>query len=146
LRLQGTWMDGRTGWFLYTPQTLFAWGIIKWHIKWKCLIQKFHDICLSYYFNRKTQNSCWTTNCHVATIKIWALLIIIKQKGQLKTFLFLVTAAILNGGRDCRPQCWNVKEHHHTGTIQAKKCVRTRFIKKFKLKYYRNLYVSNRGL
>jgi len=25
---------------------------IKWHIKWKYLIQKFHDICLSYYFNR----------------------------------------------------------------------------------------------
>ena len=24
---------------------------IKWHIKWKHLIQKFHDICLSYYFN-----------------------------------------------------------------------------------------------
>ena len=24
---------------------------IKWHIKWKYLIQKFHDICLSYYFN-----------------------------------------------------------------------------------------------
>jgi hypothetical protein len=23
---------------------------IKWHIKWKFLIQKFHDICLSYYF------------------------------------------------------------------------------------------------
>ena len=23
---------------------------IKWHIKWKCLIQKLHDICLSYYF------------------------------------------------------------------------------------------------
>ena len=23
----------------------------KWHIKWKCSIQKFHDICLSYYFN-----------------------------------------------------------------------------------------------
>jgi hypothetical protein len=22
----------------------------KWHIKWKYLIQKFHDICLSYYF------------------------------------------------------------------------------------------------
>ena len=27
---------------------------IKWHIKWKYLIQKFHDICLSYYFK-------WTT-------------------------------------------------------------------------------------
>ena len=29
---------------------------IKWHIKWKYLIQKFHDICLSYYFkwNQKT--------------------------------------------------------------------------------------------
>ena len=24
---------------------------IKWHIKWKYLIQKFHDICHSYYFN-----------------------------------------------------------------------------------------------
>ena len=24
---------------------------IKWHIKWKYLIQKFHDICLSNYFN-----------------------------------------------------------------------------------------------
>jgi hypothetical protein len=23
---------------------------IKWHIKWKYLIQIFHDICLSYYF------------------------------------------------------------------------------------------------
>jgi hypothetical protein len=23
---------------------------IKWHIKWTYLIQKFHDICLSYYF------------------------------------------------------------------------------------------------
>jgi hypothetical protein len=23
---------------------------IRWHIKWKYLIQKFHDICLSYYF------------------------------------------------------------------------------------------------
>jgi hypothetical protein len=25
---------------------------IKWHIKWKYLNQKFHDICLSYYFNQ----------------------------------------------------------------------------------------------
>jgi hypothetical protein len=25
---------------------------IKWHIKWKYLIQKFHDICLSYYFKQ----------------------------------------------------------------------------------------------
>ena len=24
---------------------------IKWHIRWKYLIQKFHDICLSYYLN-----------------------------------------------------------------------------------------------
>ena len=24
---------------------------IKWHIKWKCLITKFHNICLLYYFN-----------------------------------------------------------------------------------------------
>ena len=26
---------------------------IKWHIKWKYLIKKFHDICLSYYFNEQ---------------------------------------------------------------------------------------------
>ena len=30
---------------------------IKWHIKWKYLIQKFHDTCLSYYFNKDKQNS-----------------------------------------------------------------------------------------
>jgi hypothetical protein len=24
---------------------------IKWHIKWKYIIKKFHDIGLSYYFN-----------------------------------------------------------------------------------------------
>ena len=29
---------------------------IKWHIKWKYLIQKFHDICLSYYFK---VNNIW---------------------------------------------------------------------------------------
>jgi hypothetical protein len=49
---------------------------IKWHIKWKYLIQKFHDICLSYYFNlviingevitNKTAHTCrWT----VGTLK-----------------------------------------------------------------------------
>jgi hypothetical protein len=26
---------------------------IKWHIKWKYLIQKFHDNCLSYYFKHR---------------------------------------------------------------------------------------------
>jgi hypothetical protein len=25
---------------------------IKWHVKWNYLIQKFHDICLSYYFKQ----------------------------------------------------------------------------------------------
>jgi len=30
---------------------------IKWHIKWKYLIQKFHDICLSYYFNQPFAHS-----------------------------------------------------------------------------------------
>jgi len=29
---------------------------IKWHIKWKYWIQKFHDICLSSYFNRTARN------------------------------------------------------------------------------------------
>jgi len=41
---------------------------IKWHIKWKYLIKKFHDICLSYYFkiinnwinkiNERNMNNC----------------------------------------------------------------------------------------
>ena len=30
---------------------------IKWHIKWKYLIQNFHDICLSYYFNPNSNRS-----------------------------------------------------------------------------------------
>ena len=30
---------------------------IKWHIKWKYLIQKFHDICLSYYFNNSSHHN-----------------------------------------------------------------------------------------
>jgi hypothetical protein len=49
---------------------------IKWYIKWKYLIQKFHDICLSYYFKKKQQKlSCnkkrivcdtWEdTKCHL---------------------------------------------------------------------------------
>jgi hypothetical protein len=33
---------------------------IKWHInKWKYLIQKFHDICLSYYFKKKIFSEKW---------------------------------------------------------------------------------------
>ena len=28
----------------------------KWHIKWNYLIQKFHDICLSYYFKHHQTN------------------------------------------------------------------------------------------
>jgi cellobiose-specific phosphotransferase system component IIC len=30
---------------------------IKWHIKWKYLIQKFHDICLLYYFYNFNQTN-----------------------------------------------------------------------------------------
>jgi hypothetical protein len=33
---------------------------IKWHIKGKYFIQKFHDICLSYYFKMRGHCSfCW---------------------------------------------------------------------------------------
>jgi hypothetical protein len=32
---------------------------IKWHIKWKYWIQKFHDICLSYYFKQGFINPCF---------------------------------------------------------------------------------------
>jgi hypothetical protein len=37
---------------------------IKWDIKWKYLIQKFHDICLSYYFNYET-NTYFTNDMRV---------------------------------------------------------------------------------
>jgi hypothetical protein len=45
-------MDGQTdrGKTVYPPPPSGSGGIIKWHIKWKYLIPKFHDICLSYYF------------------------------------------------------------------------------------------------
>ena len=33
---------------------------IKWHIKWKYLIQKFHDIYLSYYFNCMPTVAGWS--------------------------------------------------------------------------------------
>jgi hypothetical protein len=37
---------------------------IKWHIKWKYLIQKFHDICLSYYFKLyKNSSTSYFYNC-----------------------------------------------------------------------------------
>ena len=35
---------------------------IKWHIKWKYLIQKFHDICLLYYFKAFAEFS--VCECH----------------------------------------------------------------------------------
>ena len=38
---------------------------IKWHVKWKYLIQKFHDICLSYYFKQIWQYK----NIHTLKIK-----------------------------------------------------------------------------
>ena len=36
---------------------------IKWHIKWKYLIQKFHDICPSYYF-KFIQHSIFSWNIY----------------------------------------------------------------------------------
>ena len=46
---------------------------IKWHIKWKYLIQKFHDICLPNYFNIHT---CCYFNFVDIAIKIqWNLVL-----------------------------------------------------------------------
>jgi hypothetical protein len=38
---------------------------IKWHIKWKYLIQKFHDNCLSYYIKN---GHVWMHSLLVTTI------------------------------------------------------------------------------
>ena len=35
---------------------------IKWHIKWKYLIKKFHDNCLSYYFSKQNIFFKWRCN------------------------------------------------------------------------------------
>jgi hypothetical protein len=49
--------------------------IIKWHIKWKYLNQKFHDICLSYYFNtagnRHKQNSWFCKEIREDNFRFW---------------------------------------------------------------------------
>ena len=42
---------------------------IKWHIKWEYLIQKFHDICLSYYF--KTFSEQWYSGFFSIEIKFY---------------------------------------------------------------------------
>ena len=42
-----------------------TWSKIKWHIKWKYLIKKFHDICLSYYFK-----SHWTKKKEITKLNI----------------------------------------------------------------------------
>ena len=48
---------------------------IKWHIiKWKYLIQKFHDICLSYYFKCPGKHCIYMCVC-IFNIMIWMKMI-----------------------------------------------------------------------
>ena len=47
---------------------------IKWHIKWKYLIQKFHDICLSYYFKCPGKHCIYMCVC-IFNIMIWMRMI-----------------------------------------------------------------------
>jgi hypothetical protein len=43
---------------------------IKWHIKWKYLIKKFHDICLSYYFKGIIKNLQLRSNLDIIPFMI----------------------------------------------------------------------------
>ena len=53
---------------------------IKWHIKWKYLIKKFHNICLSYYFKINfTNHYNWNDNLLIqklhAIVKAWQIFV-----------------------------------------------------------------------
>ena len=60
---------------------------IKWHIKWKYLIQKFHDICLSYYFKlhiREGDKICvMVFNATFSNISVisWLSLLLVEEAG-----------------------------------------------------------------
>ena len=53
---------------------------IKWHIKWTYLIQKFHDICLSYYFKLK----------NILVYYLWSLTPLSSGGGMRKDMQFLL--------------------------------------------------------
>jgi hypothetical protein len=67
---------------------------IKWHIKWKYLIQKFHDICLSYYFNiikygHNFLNQCWRPSNHAiitSLVLIFGMKIYFSYKKRVKKY------------------------------------------------------------
>jgi hypothetical protein len=72
---------------------------IKWHIKWKYLIKKFHDICLSYYFQLSV--NVWTyssTRIHYPDSDLgiscsWSLLLHAYWRSSKYQFLFDPTGA-----------------------------------------------------
>jgi hypothetical protein len=83
---------------------------IRWNSHWMVLFQNgvrqlrspakmAATVQLRCYW-KQYPNICETTPCHVAAVQIWAHFD--SSNGQLKKFLFLVTTAILNGGRGCR--------------------------------------------
>jgi len=68
--------------YLYMPNLDYRIDLLK--------IKKIH---------RKTWNTFWITHCHVAAVKIWAHFdLLLSSNGQLKIYLFLVIATILNEG------------------------------------------------
>ena len=68
-----------------------------------------------YKFTRKKQKVCSTTQCHVDAVKLDFISSYNRATRQLKKFLFLVMAAILNGGWDCQTRTLFLK-----GTTPAK--------------------------
>ena len=69
---------------------------IKWHIKWKYLIQKFYDICLSYYFKvnwrkRRTpsRSTRRTTDLSQVTNKLYIIIFLNRSQYELSRMFSL---------------------------------------------------------
>ena len=100
---------------------IYSLGFNQASIVWEKNIQSFSH--KSFYFDgrylgkltawkkisQKTLNIYRTIHCHVAAINILAHFYLNESSNrQLKKFLFLVTTAILNGGRGCWTEFWTI--------------------------------------
>ena len=88
-----------------SEQKMLIWFLSHNIAKWNKLAEKISQKNSEYMLNYSLPCSC--------SYNLSSFWFVIKQKFTIKKFLFLVTAAILNGGRGCRTKYWK-------GTIPAK--------------------------
>ena len=109
--------DHRTQFWKGTTQESFQQSLVEIGsvVSEEKIFFKFHPlfflICIigqnrqKFKVHKKSCNTCLKAHHYAYTVQIWAHSGLKQSSfGHLKIFLFLVTAAILNGGRDCRTQ------------------------------------------